>query len=296
MTRSDTQRTIDELLAIMATLRHPEHGCAWDVAQTASSIVPYTLEEAYEVAEAVAAGDAGELRDELGDLLLQVVFQAQIAAEKGEFDFHDVVRAILEKLIRRHPHVFDAEGQLLGPGRQVRDPVQIAAMWQQIKGEERLARSAKARVSTGSSSTGPLSGIARALPALARAEKLSRRAASYGFDWSDPTDVLAKVREEIDEVEDAMAKADPAATAEEVGDLLFSVANLARHLGIDPEDALRKGNTKFERRFGAMATTLERAGHTLGSADLDAMETAWRAVKETERKPSTISVDIEYSE
>lgn len=296
MTRSDTQRTIDELLAVMATLRHPEHGCAWDIAQTASSIVPYTLEEAYEVAEAVAAGDAGELRDELGDLLLQVVFQARIAAEKGEFDFHDVVRAIIEKLIRRHPHVFDADGRLLEPDRQVRDPAEIAVMWQQIKNEERLAKNATARVSTGPSSTGPLSGIARAIPALARAEKLSRRAASYGFDWSDPADVLAKVREEIDEVEDAMAKADPASTAEEVGDLLFSVANLARHLGIDPEEALRNGNAKFERRFGAMAAVLEASKRPLGSADLDAMEAAWRAVKEMEFQPPAPSAGKEYSE
>ena len=286
MTCSHKRRTIDELLAVMATLRHPEHGCAWDIAQTASSIVPYTLEEAYEVAEAVAGGDAGELRDELGDLLLQVVFQARIADEDGRFDFHDVVRAILEKLIRRHPHVFDAEGRLLEPGRRIRDPVRIAAMWQQIKDDERRSKP---------SSEGPLAGIAKALPALARAEKLSRRAASYGFDWSDPADVLAKVREEIDEVEDAMAKGDSIATTEEVGDLLFSVANLARHLGIDPEDALRNGNTKFERRFGAMAATLDRAGRSLESADLDAMEAAWLAVKETERKPSTRSADKEYS-
>ena len=296
MTRNDSQRSIDELLAVMATLRHPEHGCAWDVVQTASSIVPFTLEEAYEVAEAVASGDAGELRDELGDLLLQVVFQARIAEEADQFDFSDVVRAIFEKLIRRHPHVFDAEGRLLEPGRQVRDPARIAAMWQQIKGEERRAKDSKVGDSTRPSPVGPLSGIAKALPALARAEKLSRRAASYGFDWSDPADVLAKVREEIDEVEDAMARADHTATAEEVGDLLFSVANLARHLGIDPEEALRNGNAKFERRFDAMATTLERAGGSLDSADLDAMETAWRAVKESERAPSQATTKEEYSE
>lgn len=266
---------IEDLLALLAQLRDPETGCAWDVAQDFSSIAPYTVEEAYEVADAIARGDAEDLRDELGDLLLQVVFHARIAEEAGLFAFPDVVRAVMEKMVRRHPHVFAPDGALLPAGSPRRDPEAVAAQWAAIKAEERRAKPPR--------EPGPLAGIPLPLPALTRAEKLSARAATYGFDWTDPAQVVLKVREEIDEVADAMANGTRAAVAEELGDLLFSVANLARHLGIDPEYSLRKGNMKFERRFNAMAAVLETRGTGLADSDLDAMEAAWAAVKISEK-------------
>ena len=267
------------LLRLMAQLRDPKRGCAWDVAQDFASIVPYTLEEAYEVADAIERGDLGDLREELGDLLLQVVFHARMAEERGAFGFDDVVRAIAQKLIRRHPHVFDARGQLLDEAVRPRDPAEIAALWETIKSSERRARAAQ----RGEGAVDPLGGIAQALPALSRAEKISRKAASYGFDWPNAREVIAKVREETDEVVDALESGDSVALAEEIGDLLFSVANLARHAGIDPELALRRGNTKFERRFAAMAERLQAAGGDLACSDLAAMEAAWAAVKRDER-------------
>lgn len=266
---------IEELLALMATLRNPEVGCSWDVAQDFAGIAPYTVQEAYEVADAIARGDMADLRDELGDLLLQVVFHARIAEEAGHFAFPDVVAAVVGKMVRRHPHVFEADGTLLPAGSPRRDPEAVARQWEAIKAQERRSKP------TGEASA--LAGIPLALPALTRAEKLSARAATYGFDWPDPEQVVLKVREEIDEVADAMANGTPEAVAEEVGDLLFSVANLARHLGIDPEYSLSKGNMKFERRFDAMAAALAADGRNLSDSDLDAMEAAWRAVKVAER-------------
>jgi nucleoside triphosphate diphosphatase len=266
---------IEDLLALMATLRNPEVGCSWDVAQDFASIAPYTVEEAYEVADAIARGDMADLRDELGDLLLQVVFHARIAEEAGHFAFSDVVAAVMAKMVRRHPHVFQPDGTLLPAGSPRRDPAAVAAQWEVIKAEERRAKPAR--------DAGPLAGIPPALPALTRAHKLSAKAATYGFDWPDPEQVVLKVREEIDEVADAMANGTRAAVAEEVGDLLFSVANLARHLGIDPEYSLNSGNMKFERRFDAMAATLAAQGDSLADSDLDAMEAAWRAVKTAEK-------------
>lgn len=266
---------IEELLALMATLRNPEVGCSWDVAQDFAGIAPYTVQEAYEVADAIARGDMADLRDELGDLLLQVVFHARIAEEAGHFAFPDVVAAVVGKMVRRHPHVFEADGTLLPAGSPRRDPEAVARQWEAIKAQERRSKP------TGEASA--LAGIPLALPALTRAEKLSARAATYGFDWPDPEQVVLKVREEIDEVADAMANGTPEAVAEEVGDLLFSVANLARHLGIDPEYSLSKGNIKFERRFDAMAAALAADGRNLSDSDLDAMEAAWRAVKVAER-------------
>ena len=266
---------IEELLALMATLRNPEVGCSWDVAQDFAGIAPNTVQEAYEVADAIARGDMADLRDELGDLLLQVVFHARIAEEAGHFAFPDVVAAVVGKMVRRHPHVFEADGTLLPAGSPRRDPEAVARQWEAIKAQERRSKP------TGEASA--LAGIPLALPALTRAEKLSARAATYGFDWPDPEQVVLKVREEIDEVADAMANGTPEAVAEEVGDLLFSVANLARHLGIDPEYSLSKGNMKFERRFDAMAATLAADGRNLSDSDLDAMEAAWRAVKVAER-------------
>ncbi|MCJ2035734.1 nucleoside triphosphate pyrophosphohydrolase [Methylobacterium sp. J-068] len=266
---------IEDLLALMATLRDPEVGCSWDVAQDFSSIAPYTVEEAYEVADAIARGDTDDLRDELGDLLLQVVFHARIAEEAGLFAFPDVVRAVVEKMVRRHPHVFAPDGTLLPKGSPRRDPEAVARQWEAIKARERREKPPLAG--------GPLAGVPLPLPALTRAQKLSAKAATYGFDWPDPEQVVLKVREEIDEVADAMANGTRAAIAEELGDLLFSVANLARHLGIDPEYSLREGNMKFERRFDAMAARLSEQGRGLSDSDLDAMEAAWRAVKRAEK-------------
>ncbi|KQO68967.1 nucleoside triphosphate hydrolase [Methylobacterium sp. Leaf87] len=268
--------TIDALLTLMAALRDPETGCPWDLAQTHASIAPYAVEEAHEVVDAIERGDAADLRDELGDLLLQVVFHARIAEETGRFTFADVVDAIVAKMVRRHPHVFAPNGGPVPADSSLRDPAAVERQWAAIKAAERAGRPTR--------DLGPLDGIARALPALSRAEKLSARAATYGFDWSDPADVVAKVREETDEVADAMANGTRADVAEEVGDLLFSVANLARHLGIDPEYSLRSGNTKFERRFTAMAARLTADGNTLGDASLGTMEAAWTAVKRAEKR------------
>ena len=272
---------LDALRRVMAQLRDPERGCAWDVAQTSASIAPYALEEAYEVVDAIARGDMGDLREELGDLLLQVVFHARMAEEAGLFDLDDVARTIVEKMVRRHPHVFEPDGTLLPAGSPRRDARLVEAQWQAIKAAERAAKSG---AESASLAEGPLDGIAATLPSLTRAEKISRRAAGYGFDWADATDVVAKVREETDEVAEALAGDDAQALAEEIGDLLFSVANLARHAGVDPEAALRAGNDKFVRRFTAMAARLEAEGGTLSDADLAAMEAAWAAVKRTERE------------
>ncbi|XYD09338.1 nucleoside triphosphate pyrophosphohydrolase [Methylobacterium sp. NMS12] len=275
---------LGRLLRLMAALRDPVAGCPWDVAQSFATIVPYTIEEAYEVADAVARGDLGDLRDELGDLLLQVVFHARMAEERGAFAFDDVARAIGDKLVRRHPHVFTPDGAPLPAGSALRDPAAVEAQWAAIKARERAARQAE-RLDAGLApdpAPDPLGGVARALPALARAEKISRRAAAHGFDWDDAAQVVDKVREETDEVAEALAAGDPEALSEEIGDLLFSVANLARHAGIDPETALRDGTAKFERRFAAMARHLAASGGALGRSDLAAMEAAWRAAKRDE--------------
>ena len=266
---------IEDLLALMANLRDPEVGCSWDVAQDFASISPYTVEEAYEVADAIARGDMADLRDELGDLLLQVVFHARIAEEAGHFAFPDVVRAVMEKMVRRHPHVFAPDGSLLPAGAPRGDPQAVAAQWAAIKAEERRSKPP--------AEAGPLAGIPLALPALTRAQKISAKAAAYGFDWPDPDQVVLKVREEIDEIADAMANGTPAEVAEEIGDLLFSVVNLARHLGIDPEYSLQRGNMKFQRRFDAMAAALTAGGRDLSDSDLDAMEAAWTKVKVSEK-------------
>lgn len=269
-------QSIDTLLTIMARLRDPVRGCSWDVAQTFASIVPYTIEEAYEVADAVDRGELQELRDELGDLLLQVVFHARIAEEAGAFRFEDVAAAIVAKLIRRHPHVFDATGAFLPEDGRRADPEDVAAAWEDAKARERERRT--------SAAAPLLDGVALALPALSRAGKISSRAAAYGFDWPDAASVVAKVHEEADEVAEALANGSTAAVAEEIGDLLFAVANLARHAGVDPETALRAGNAKFERRFEAMGRRLQGQGRPLRAFDLAAMEEAWAAVKREEVK------------
>jgi len=234
----------------MARLRDPERGCDWDRVQTFATIAPYTIEEAYEVADAIARGDIDELRDELGDLLLQVVFHARMAEEAGDFALPDVIAAISDKMERRHPHIFgDADAS---PG------------WEQIKAEERGEKA---------SDTSALAGVALSLPALLRAEKLQKRASRVGFDWPDASGARDKVAEEIAEVETATCDAE---REEEIGDLLFAVVNWARKLGVEPEAALRAANAKFERRFRAME---DMADGNLAERDLDAQEALWQAVK-----------------
>ncbi len=271
-------RDISRLNEIMAALRTPETGCPWDLEQTFATIVPYTLEEAYEVADAIERGDVANLREELGDLLLQVVFHARMAEEEGRFDFGDVVDAITRKLIRRHPHVF-------GDARDLSSD-EVKALWGRIKAEEKRER-AEARRAAGmpaEEAAGVLAGVPLALPALTRALKLQQKAGKVGFDWNDPRAVLAKLREEIDEVEAELDAGDARRVAGEVGDLLFAVANLARHLSVDPEAALRGANAKFERRFAHIETRLGEAGRAPAEATLDEMEALWSEAKQRERK------------
>jgi ATP diphosphatase len=270
-------RDINRLNAIMAALRTPESGCSWDLEQTFATIVPYTLEEAYEVADAIERGDVADLREELGDLLLQVVFHARMAEEEDQFDFGDVVEAITRKLIRRHPHVF-------GDARDLTSD-EVKALWGRIKAEEKRER-AEARRAAGrpaEEATGALAGVPLALPALTRALKLQQKAGKVGFDWNDPRAVLAKLREEIDEVEAELDANDAERVAGEVGDLLFAVANLARHLKVDPETALRGANAKFERRFAHIEARLGEAGRTPADATLDEMEALWGEAKQREK-------------
>ncbi len=255
---------IRRLLDIMAALRDPATGCPWDKDQTFETIAPYTIEEAYEVADAIARRDFSSLPDELGDLLFQVVYHARMAEEAGHFAFADVARAISDKMIRRHPHVFgDAAA---------RDAGAQTAAWEAQKSAERAARR----------ETGTLAGVPVGLPALVRAEKLTNRAARVGFDWPDAGAVLAKLDEEIGELKAELAGADPARLTDEVGDLLFVLANLARKLRLDPEACLRHANDKFSRRFDAMEQLLAREGRDLKGESLAAMEAAWQAVKRAE--------------
>jgi nucleoside triphosphate diphosphatase len=262
-------RDVARLLEIMATLRTPGTGCPWDLEQDFSTIAPYTLEEAYEVADAIARGDLGDLREELGDLLLQVVFHARMAQEQDAFDFGDVVEAITEKLIRRHPHVFgDAQGLT---------PAEVEKSWDRIKREE------KAHKANGGEPHGALAGVPVALPAVTRALKLQQKAGKVGFDWNDPMAVLAKIREEADEIEAALAAGESREAAAEVGDLLFAVVNLARHLDADPEGVLRATNQKFERRFGSIEAALAARGKSPAESTLAEMDALWDAAKAAER-------------
>ena len=262
-------RDIARLLEIMAALRTAGSGCPWDLEQTFRSIAPYTLEEAYEVADAIARGDLADLKDELGDLLLQVVFHARMAEEEGAFDFGDVVQGITAKLIRRHPHVFaDAEG---------RTAAHVKGLWERIKAAERADRGE-------GDGNGALAGVPVALPALTRALKLQDKAGRVGFDWNDPRAVLAKIREEVDEIEAELDGADRAKIGAEVGDLLFAAVNLARHLSADPEDVLRQANLKFERRFAAIERALAARGKTPRDATLAEMDALWDEAKAAENR------------
>ncbi|MFV0293188.1 MAG: nucleoside triphosphate pyrophosphohydrolase [Paracoccus sp. (in: a-proteobacteria)] len=261
------QTEIARLIDIMAALRNPESGCPWDIEQDFASIAPYTIEEAYEVADAITREAWDEFPGELGDLLLQVVFHAQMAREKGMFDFADVAEKISDKLIARHPHIFGDESRDKSAAQQIRD-------WETIKAAERAAKAEK----------GVLDGVAQGLPALTRAIKLQNRAARVGFDWPEPRQVLDKVAEEAAELAEARANADHAHLTEEFGDLLFVMANLARHLDIDPEEALRHANTKFTRRFSFIETELFKRGSTPAESTLEEMDTLWDAAKAAERR------------
>jgi ATP diphosphatase len=266
-------RDISRLLAIMSALRTPKTGCAWDLAQDFSTIAPYAIEEACEVVDAIERGDFVDLEDELGDLLLQVVFHAQMAEERGLFNFGGVVEAITSKMIRRHPHVFGEP--------EARTPEAVEGVWAEIKAQEK-AEKAAARKAAGLPETarqGHLADIPTALPALVRAIKLQDKASKVGFDWNDARLVLAKIREECDEVEEALDRGDSAHAAEEIGDVLFAVANLARHVKTDAEAALRKTNAKFERRFLHIEQRLAAQGKALGAVTLEEMDVLWDEAK-----------------
>jgi len=278
MSNVTPSRDIARLIEIMAVLRTAGTGCPWDLAQNFSTIAPYTIEEAYEVADAIERRDFDDLRDELGDLLLQVVFHARMAEEARLFSFCDVVEAIAEKLVRRHPHVFGDAGRL--------DTEAVNALWDKIKAQEKAERAAGRAIDPKDArerSKGALAGVPVALPALTRALKLQEKAGKVGFDLNDPLAVLAKIREEADEIAAELASGEARAAREEVGDLLFAVVNLARHLGADPEAALRAANEKFERRFGYIEQALATAGKTPEQSTLAEMDELWDEAKGRER-------------
>lgn len=267
-------KDISRLIEIMADLRDPQSGCPWDIEQSFASIVPYTIEEAYEVADAIARGDLDHLREELGDLLLQVVYHARMAEEAGEFAFGDVVEAITKKMIRRHPHVFGDE--------TARSAGMAKGMWEKIKAEEK-AEKRKARIARGldpeEHGKGFLDGVPVALPALTRALKLQEKAAQVGFDWSEARPILDKIEEEIGELREAMDSADPKAVKDEFGDLLFALVNFGRHLKIDAESALSGTNEKFRTRFHHVEQALEASGRPLKDATIEEMEELWQQAK-----------------
>lgn len=267
-------REIERLIAIMAALRTPGSGCPWDLEQTFRTIAPFTIEEAYEVADAIERGDLQDLKDELGDLLLQVVFHARMAEETGDFAFGDVVEAITTKLIRRHPHVF-------GDARDL-SPDEVKGLWDAIKATEKSAR-AEAKGGEAVPRPSVLDGVAGSLPALTRAEKLTRKAATVGFDWPDTAQVVGKIHEELAEIAEAAVEGTPERIEDEIGDLLFAAANLARHFRVDPEAALRRANAKFVRRFQAVERGLAKQGRRSGEASLDEMERLWAEAKAAER-------------
>lgn len=268
-------RDIQRLLEIMAALRTPKTGCPWDLEQNFATIAPYTLEEAYEVADAIERNDLPDLCEELGDLLLQVVFHARMAEEQRAFDFGAVVEAITAKLIRRHPHVFGDTRDLT--------PEQVKGLWERIKAEEKAERKAKRAARGNVDQTGALSGVPASMTALTRALKLQEKAGKVGFDWNDPMAVLAKIREEAEEIEEEIESGDRELAAAEVGDLLFAAVNLARHLGVDPETALRGTNAKFERRFGSIERALAADGKKPEDATLAEMDALWEAAKAAEK-------------
>jgi MazG family protein len=257
---------IHKLIDVMAALRNPQGGCPWDIEQDFSTIAPYTIEEAYEVADAIERGELDELRDELGDLLFQVTFHARMAEEQGLFNFDEVVAAIVEKMIRRHPHVFADE--------EVADAEEQTRAWEAQKARERKEKGQHASL---------LDGVTLGLPALSRADKLQRRAARAGFDWPEITPVFDKIHEEIEEVRAELDGDDHQALEGEIGDLLFACTNLARHAGVDPEQALRSANNKFVRRFHHVEQSLAEQGSSLEDADLERMDALWNEAKNNEK-------------
>lgn len=262
----DPSGGMPRLIAIMRRLRDPETGCPWDIEQDFSTIAPYTIEEAYEVADAIEREAWSELKGELGDLLLQAVFHAQIAEDKGLFDFNAVADGISDKMVARHPHVFGDESRDKSAEQQTRD-------WETVKAAERARQD----------QNGTLDGVAVGLPALLRAVKLQKRAARVGFDWPDPAQVLDKITEEAAELKEAAAQLTQAEVEEEFGDLLFVMANLARHMGVEPESALRAANAKFTRRFERIEALLAHQGKTPGQSDLAEMDALWDRAKAEER-------------
>lgn len=269
----EASKDINRLLDIMAALRQPETGCPWDIVQTFETIKPYTIEEAYEVADAIERKDPDDLCEELGDLLLQVVFHARIAEEEGLFSFGDVVEAITRKMIRRHPHVFarsDAD-----------TPEAVKLQWDKIKQQEKAERLARraARGSAADPDTGYLGSVQRSFPALTEALKLQERAAKVGFDWSEAAPILDKIEEEIGELREALAENRPDKVKDELGDLIFALVNIGRHVGAEPEQALRGTNTKFRNRFKYIEMSLKASGETLEGASLERMEELWQAAK-----------------
>lgn len=270
-------RDIARLVEIMARLRDPDTGCPWDVVQTHETIVPYTIEETYEVVDAIERGDDVDLREELGDLLLQVVYHARLAEERGAFALGEVVEAITAKMVRRHPHVFGDE--------RARSAGAAKGAWDRIKADEKAERrAARAAAGLPDEPGGLLDAVPRSLPPISEAHEVQRRAAKVGFDWPDTQPVAAKVAEELDEVRAAMADDDEAAVADEIGDLLFAAVNLARHAGVDPELALRATNAKFRRRFAAVEAGVAADGTAIEDAGLERMEAHWVAAKERERE------------
>ncbi|MBY5867358.1 nucleoside triphosphate pyrophosphohydrolase [Rhizobium leguminosarum] len=273
----EPSKDISRLIEIMAALRHPETGCPWDIVQNFKTIKPYTIEEAYEVSDAIERGDMDDLCDELGDLLLQVVFHARMAEEAGEFSFGDVVNAITAKMIRRHPHVF---------ARSAADtPDAVKRQWDEIKQAEKRERTERRsrRGITEDFNSGFLGSVQRSFPALTEALKLQERAAKVGFDWSAPEPILDKIEEEIGELRVALREGDQAKVSDELGDLIFAVVNIGRHVKADPEQAVRGTNTKFRRRFSHIEQVLEAEGETLEEATLERMEEIWQAAKAIER-------------
>lgn len=269
-TATSTLRPIDRLLAIMAALRTPGTGCPWDLAQDFATIAPYTIEEAHEVADAIARDDMDDLKGELGDLLFQTVFHARMAEEAGDFSFDDVATAIADKMESRHPHVFGTQDGIDSADAQTLN-------WENQKAQERAAKAA----SEGRAPSA-LDGVALGLPALTRAEKIQKRAARVGFDWSETPPVVAKVHEELAELEAEISSGDTTRQAEELGDLLFAVANMARHLGHDPEATLRQATAKFERRFHTVEAAVHAEGRDLADATLSEMDEHWNAAKRQE--------------
>ncbi|NTF32148.1 nucleoside triphosphate pyrophosphohydrolase [Rhizobium skierniewicense] len=274
----EPSKNISRLIEIMEALRQPETGCPWDIVQTFETIKPYTVEEAYEVADAIERNDLDDLCEELGDLLLQVVFHSRIAEEMGAFSFGDVVEAVTSKMIRRHPHVFDVS--------DAETPESVKIQWNVIKAEEKRERAERraARGMTEDFKTGFLGSIQRTQPSLTEALKLQEQAAQVGFDWSAPEPILDKIEEEIAELREALASGRPEKVADELGDLIFALVNIGRHVKTDAENALRGTNTKFRSRFRHIETSLSENGETLEAATLERMEELWQSAKAIERQ------------